>query len=103
MISVDAKRFDRVFRKLRDMPKLWDQDELKVPPQHQFLRELHVLIGAMSIEELDQFIDQMGFEPVKGWSNKTQTAWEIVDEVFDIFDDGLELHGDPEVIQYMTD
>ena len=103
MNTADVERFDKVWRKLRDMPVLWHQVELKVPPEHQFLRELRITLGSMSGDELDYFIDKMGFEPVKGLANKTLTAREIVDEILDVFDDGVELHGDPEVIEYLTD
>lgn len=102
MNTADVKRFNRAWRKLRKMPKLWTQEELKVTPEHQFIRELHIVLGSMSCAELDQFTDQMGFEKVKGMANRTITAREIVNEVFDVFDDGLELHADPEVIEYVT-
>lgn len=86
-----AQLFKKAWKKHRRLPRLYAESTLRVTPEHQFIRELHISLASWNRKELDQFIDDMGYEPIAGILNKTFAAREITDEVFEAWTDDIEI------------
>ena len=86
---MSPEKFQAIFSRFRDVPKVYDAETLKIPPEDQWVKEIIVSFGSFSNSELVKFLKLATGDTIRGNINdRVLVARELTMEVFGAIPDG---------------